>query len=56
MPAESIVSVLLILAATSLASSDRVPSSEKEKPTQHERMVQQYLGEQRQDLAIFELK
>lgn len=44
------------LSAVSLTGVGQIPSNEKEQIAQHERPAQQYLREQRPDLAIPELK
>jgi tetratricopeptide (TPR) repeat protein len=63
MPANSGVCALLLLAVISIASAGQAPSPPNEKDQvsneeigQHERLAQQYLREQRPDLAVPELK
>jgi tetratricopeptide (TPR) repeat protein len=56
MLAKGFVSALFLLSAVSLASAGQTPPGDKDQIAQHERMVQQYLREQRPDLAIPELK
>jgi tetratricopeptide (TPR) repeat protein len=56
MPARSVLSGLFLLGAISLAVAGQTPPKEKEQIAQHERLAQQYLREQRPDLAIQELK
>lgn len=58
MPAKSIASALFLLCAISIAVAGQTPSppSEKEQIAQHERMAQQYLREQKPELAIPELQ
>jgi cytochrome c-type biogenesis protein CcmH/NrfG len=60
MPAKSVVCApLLLLCAISIATAAQAPPSppsEKDQIAQHERMAQQYLREQKPDLAIPELK
>jgi tetratricopeptide (TPR) repeat protein len=56
MPATSVLSVLFLLSAVSFAGASQIPPNEKEQIAQHERLAQQYLREQRPDLAIPELK
>jgi hypothetical protein len=45
-----------LLSANSLAVAGQTLPNEKEQIAQHERLAQQYLREQRPDLAIPELK
>lgn len=58
MPAKLFLSALLMLCAISIAAAGQAPSppSEQDQIAQHERMAQQYLREQKPDLAIPELK
>lgn len=59
MPAKSIVFVLILLPAISVASAGQAASpapSDKDQIAQHQRLAQQYLREQKPDLAIPELK
>ncbi|HTW81776.1 MAG TPA: tetratricopeptide repeat protein [Terracidiphilus sp.] len=56
MPAKSIVSALFILIAISTTSAGQATPDDKEQIAQHENLAQQYLREQRPDLAIPELK
>jgi tetratricopeptide (TPR) repeat protein len=56
MPARSVLSVLFLLSAVSLAVAGQTPPNEKEQIAHHERLAQQYLREQRPDLAIPELE
>ncbi len=56
MPSKSVVSALFLLSAISIASAGQTPPDAKDQIAQHERMAQQYLREQRPDLAIPELK
>jgi tetratricopeptide (TPR) repeat protein len=56
MPAKSGVCVLCLLSAISIASAGQNPPSDKDQIAQHERLSQQYLRDQRPDLAIPELK
>jgi tetratricopeptide (TPR) repeat protein len=56
MPAKPGMCALCLLCAISIALAGQAPPSMKEQIAQHERMAQQYLREQRPDLAIPELK
>ncbi len=56
MLATAVLSVLFLLSSVSLAGAGQIPPNEKEPIAQHERLAQQYLREQRPDLAIPELK
>src|SRR6185437_7397365 len=56
MLAKSVVSVLILLGAIPVASVAQAPLTDNTQLAQHKRMVQQYLREQRPDLAIPELK
>jgi len=56
MLARSVLSALFLLSAVSLAVVGQTPPNEKEQIAQHEHLAQQYLREQRPDLAIPELK
>jgi len=56
MLARSALSVLFLLSAVSLAVAGQTPPKEKEQIAQRELLAQQYLREQRPDLAIPELK
>jgi tetratricopeptide (TPR) repeat protein len=56
MLARSVLSVLLLLSGFSPAVAGQTPPNQKERIAQHERLTQQYLREQRPDLAIPELK
>jgi tetratricopeptide (TPR) repeat protein len=56
MPATWVLSVLFLLSAVSFAAAGQTPPNEKEQIVQHERLAQQYLREQRPDLAIPELQ
>jgi tetratricopeptide (TPR) repeat protein len=56
MPTTSVLSVLLLLSTVSLAVAGQTALNEKEQIAEHERLAQQYLREQRPDLAIPELK
>ncbi|MGA3034517.1 MAG: tetratricopeptide repeat protein [Terracidiphilus sp.] len=56
MPAKSSAYALVLLSAISIPSTGQTLPSEKQQIEQHERMAQQYLHEQRPDLAIPELK
>ena len=54
--ARSVLSVMSLLSAVSLAIAGQTPPNQREQVAQHERLAQQYLREQRPDLAIPELK
>jgi len=56
MPAQSVLSVLFLLSAVSLAVAGQTPPNDKEQIAQHEQLAWQYEREQRPDLAIPELK
>jgi tetratricopeptide (TPR) repeat protein len=56
MPATSVLSVLFLLSAISIAAAGQAPPNEKEQIAQHENLAQQYLDEKRPELAIPELK
>jgi len=59
MPAKSIVFVLFLLSAVSIAFAGQTASpapSDKDQAAQHQRLAQQYLREQKPDLAVPELK
>jgi len=59
MPVKSIVFVLFLLSAVSIVSAGQAASpapSDKDQAAQHQRLAQQYLREQKPDLAIPELK
>jgi Flp pilus assembly protein TadD len=56
MPEKSIVFALLLLPALSLPAAGQSAPTEKDQIAPHERMAEQYLREQRPDLAIPQLK
>jgi tetratricopeptide (TPR) repeat protein len=56
MPAKSVVFILLLLTALPFVAAEQSPSTEPEQVAQHERLAEQYLREQRPDLAIPEFK
>jgi Flp pilus assembly protein TadD len=56
MPVKTIVFALVLQAAFSFPAAGQSAPTEKDQITQHERMAEQYLREQRPELAIPELK